>query len=1345
MNSTGSGPAIGVLGSLSIYQGAPLPELTSEWFKTRTEEALRLLEPRYRRALNVNVPLGRVTSGFARRASSLSPLRSYVRRAQSHLAFAHSLSLEAGRIHAAGLELASLRTDVDAVAVDGVLPITQWRERCEQVLTVIEELSTALDLSTRDDRSDKVREALDDCWSELQRATEWIDGDVPAAWNNSVLVISGEAGRGKSHLLAETLSTALDEDQPAVLVLGHTLLNPSEPWSQILAQLDWPGTAEQFLTALSARAKASGRRALLMVDALNEGEGRLIWPAHLASVLERVGRFESIGVVLSVRTVALEACVPEPVRSASCSVIHDGFAGIEYHAVAAFFRFYGLIGPAAPLLLPEFREPLFLDLYCRTAQLQPALLTATAPSLPGVITRYLAAMDQLVRARLDVDPVDPVVFKACMALARSMREAGQRWLSRDEAKQVTQQVLTTAGGHSKSLFAALISERIIIEDVVRGSGSSHELVPVVRFAYERLADHLIAQGLLDEARGRDSFDIEALGQIVSTLSAGESTIDALAVLLPQQAGLELTALASYASPEVGPRLPERVLQSLLLRDKDAITDAAVELMEETLLGEVRPAADRAARVAIALACSPGHRLDHHWLTTTLTALPMYRRDMTWTAATAGRPRRPTPYGQLLRWVEVEDDQLLGRVSPDSALAVASTLMWAFTSSDRFLRDQATRRLIKLSVFHPYVLTSLLQSAIAVDDVYVLERVCAVAYGVALRGLPDDQLQSVATALLDTVFGDGDPPVHILLRDYARNTVRLAHQRKVVSDVQWCAASGPWSSPWPGRDVPSTQDLEAAYPLFDDDRTGREGSLWASIHLSVLEDGDFARYVIGTDHPYSFPFNTRLLDGRVTSIPDSPDPAQAAAEPEQTSMVDRLIDALPATHPLHAQLTDLVAYAESLDSQEKKQPRLDDASFDTDLVCRFVFVGVVERGWTPERFGKIDQELDGSRSNGRSSHKRERIGKKYQWQSWHEALARLADTYHLRREAQDQPTFTHAAQIPFARDLDPSHLLAGNPEDASNPHSDEQTTDWWLPLPTPSAPDLSTLDSQCAWVADQSALLDTTGIIFLPGHLVARTPAGKALAITDDSDWILLHGTVAWYWDLYGRTKGLASGRWADHGVVHRSVLIKQSDVATALQVPPKRYQPHTYSQDFTDGPFLGEFPDQPAFADLVEEREDRGGWTTDSGVNASVLLAADRYVWEGSIYDCSLHHTVSVTLPSARVLDLMAPGARPQDGAVYDENNQVIAFAPDVYDHGDAALIVRADIFHGALRSTGLALGRVIFQERRSGISGQRDPFPGMITRTSLHIHLPDDAGWNHAGSASHDEIIPPRRTSGST
>ena len=74
-------------------------------------------------------------------------------------------------------------------------------------------------------------------------------------------------------------------------------------WSQALQQLDLAGlSAEEFVGALEAAAQAAGSRALLVIDAVNEGAGRTIWPSHLEAFLAHPERSPWVGVVLAVRS-----------------------------------------------------------------------------------------------------------------------------------------------------------------------------------------------------------------------------------------------------------------------------------------------------------------------------------------------------------------------------------------------------------------------------------------------------------------------------------------------------------------------------------------------------------------------------------------------------------------------------------------------------------------------------------------------------------------------------------------------------------------------------------------------------------------------------------------------------------------------------------------------------------------------------------------------------------------------------------------------------------------------------------------------------------------------------------
>lgn len=78
-------------------------------------------------------------------------------------------------------------------------------------------------------------------------------------------------------------------------------------------------------------------------------------------------------------------------------------------------------------------------------------------------------------------------------------------------------------------------------------------------------------------------------------------------------------------------------------------------------------------------------------------------------------------------------------------------MWTLTSSNRFLRDRATKALVQLLLGHGDVLVSFLdrflhEDAENIDDPYLFERLVWVGYGVlARRGEDDDKHDLLGTA------------------------------------------------------------------------------------------------------------------------------------------------------------------------------------------------------------------------------------------------------------------------------------------------------------------------------------------------------------------------------------------------------------------------------------------------------------------------------------------------------------------------------------------------------------------------------------------------------------------------
>ena len=440
-------------------------------------------------------------------------------------------------------------------------------------------------------------------------------------------------------------------------------------------------TPDQFLGALSAAGEAAGQRSLLLIDALNEGEGRDIWPKHLAGLLTTIARYPWVGIAVSVRSSYASIVVPKPAREKLTKIVHRGFAEREIDATRRFFDAYGLERPSVPLLTPEFANPLFLKLFCsglvksglRRVPLGLEGITAVFDFFLGSVQKRLANP-----GLLDFDEHEPIVEKAVSAIAAEMRTNQTQWIPRDRARAITEGILLSRGGFDRSLLRHLLNEGVLSAELVLvGAGQKH--VEVVRFTYERLGDHRVAQLLLNEylappispqgdqnsiyvsedraslARGdlpaSDSAPISLTLRLLLTNANlawyNRGIIEALAIQVPERTGKELWELHG-ASDEVARPITDAFLSSLEWRRPDAISATARSIIGQHLRADSYTGR-RVRDLIVSVASRPGHPVNAEYLNAALAHESMAERDTWWSTFVAAQADPATPLGRLIDW------------------------------------------------------------------------------------------------------------------------------------------------------------------------------------------------------------------------------------------------------------------------------------------------------------------------------------------------------------------------------------------------------------------------------------------------------------------------------------------------------------------------------------------------------------------------------------------------------------------------------------------------------------------------------------------------------------------------
>ena len=509
--------------------------------------------------------------------------------------------------------------------------------------------------------------------------------------NSPAMLLIGEAGQGKTHLLCSVAERDLQAKRPRLLFHGFNF-SSRDVWMQIIARLGLTCSRDEFLGSLEATAQSFQCRLVILVDALQETDDSDFWKNQLGGFLEVIRNSRWLGVAVSVRSTYEAMTLPAlrpPLRL--IRIEHHGFSEHEAEASHRYFLHYG-IQPTTPPLVPEFSNPLFLKLLCKGLAARGA--TQIPRGFHG-ITALLAYFVDAVNAKLsrphelDYDESENPVKLALNELSRAMAAARSRTLLRERAKQLVDSCLPSVGSYERSLFRRLLSEGVLADEPRRLNGAP---VKVERFMYERFGDHLIASELLNE--WFDSLDPSScfngsggLAWIFGELDSAwvnRGLVEALSVQVPERCEHELFELVPKGVGLAG-SLKRPFWDSLIWRDPTRVSPGALAHIkrERLLQSDDR---DDFLEVLVTLAPIAEHKLNANYLDEILKELTLSLRDACWSTFLHDSWMDGKTVSRLINWAFAPNNK--SALSAESIELTGIALSWCLTSANRFLRDCA---------------------------------------------------------------------------------------------------------------------------------------------------------------------------------------------------------------------------------------------------------------------------------------------------------------------------------------------------------------------------------------------------------------------------------------------------------------------------------------------------------------------------------------------------------------------------------------------------------------------------------------------------------------------------------
>lgn len=1053
---------------------------------------------------------------------------------------------------------------------------------------------------------------------------------------SNVMLITGEAGIGKSHYLAKVVEGCVNQHLPAILLLGEHFRR--EPiLAQIRHRLGITDSNDEFLGALSTVARAMRRRAVIVIDALNEADDKRLWKSELPALLAAIGRFPEVCLVLSIRSPYAEYCLPDLSAFRLLRIQHPGFSTNQEEATVRYFTHFG-VSPSSPALQPEFSNPLFLKLYCEVATSNLLMSTDEQSALTTLLSVYTKAVNKrLAEDVFSSDANERIVQRAVDGLANAMISEGRSTVDRPQAKAIVDAIYSGADFPS-SLYRHLLHEGILAETVYYDDQGDQ--VDCVRFGFERIGDYWRADAIIRKVNSHDSASQpQALADVVlQLLGDGESPysdyslVESLLILIGERQQIELPGLIAKA--DQSPSLMRAALGSIPWRSTCSITSETESFVEECLsVDELRfEALDCLVRVATRV----DHRLNARWLHYYLASQTMADRDSTWSIYLHSRWIHDDVLSRIVEWTSKSSDRPSTSAQVQELCGI--TLTWFLTSSNRFLRDRATKGLVALFDDEPVGLAKLVAEFSEVDDLYVTERLLAATCGVVLRSSDAAAVSDAADVIFNRIFAAGTPTPHLMIREYARLIIERTQylldeprfNLQVVrppfkSEAQLTAA--PWKGIRESHDEPAFSRLVL--------------SLWP-------EHGDFARYVLGSGYggAHAWASDRNRLD---TAIAKKARPQSVNVE----SVLEAMMRSIPATEKdATLEASDVQGQQAEQVTEEVHDPEAQ-CYLESDLPCRWIFERVIDLGWTPERFGDFDQHFD---SHGRDAHKPERIGKKYQWIAYHEWLAHVTDQRPYRSGVDSIFQYDGAWEI-GVRDIDPTCRVRRTHNQPSV--GEIQPRPWWAGVDYSEwAPQLSHLE----WLKVDSDLPNLSNLLRVTDPVERR-------------QYVSLCSYVRW------ELPRVASALSEDKPMRRRMWFTLQSYLLHAKD--RDTYVEWAANQDFwgrwmpedqiTHDLFLHELYWAPAYLHLNrDERNDveiKRHVVHDVHIPCPVVVTTTEYGNGAMGFDCSVDESITMCLPGIHLAEEMRLRPGSKDGMFVDQNKVVVAFDPSVTESGPSTLL----------------------------------------------------------------------------
>jgi hypothetical protein len=1082
-------------------------------------------------------------------------------------------------------------------------------------------------------------EIIDSYYNLVENAIKTIKSEEFQIFEKKSMLIIGEALIGKTHLFCDVALNRLQNNNPTILVFANLFDKNKTIIDNIISQIGLINISEyEFLQGLNLLSTRYSSKTLIMIDAINEKNAPEIFKESIIKFNEQIKNYPNLAIAMSIRDVELNristSSNEEYLDNEIIHIQHKGFEGIELEAVTTFCNALNVELPKIPFHITHlFINPGILFMYIELIKDSKEKMDISIINPTKVFQSYLNDLERKFFQLYsnDIDEEDRVVKEAVNTIISL--GTNEDLISFYFDYQNVKKNLTTI---HKKVLEFLISEGVL--NKFKTDESTR-----VYFTYQKFENFFIADYLLTKYEDNKEKILNLLKEHYGAMS------EALLMQIPEKLNKEIFELNRWLLRDK--YICELYIKSLVWRKPETINDNTFKYIKFILGYE--NIFEEYLNTILQLSTIPNHPLNFKNLHEKLKKFNISERDYNWSIYIHNSFYYDGIVKRLINWAWNKKDNF--ELEDESLYLYGLTLSWFLTSSNRDLRDSTTKSLVNIFTNKINIFLDVLKSFEGVDDLYVLERLYAVSYGIVLRSNNQNGFKELGEYIYHTLFNVDFVIEHILLREYASNTIeyinKLNHLNINLSKIY----------------PPYNQNHSWTLPEISKADVEKYRNDYKDIYSSSLH-GDFKIYQVYSeinhflnlkisDRPHQKLSKERYEDfmnslnseqkkeydkirfssNKIMKILNNITQDELDEEIKSLDIEQDVLDKLQEERLKQSSFKELLLpeqlkeYDDFIVSYTKE----DEYKFTIDIksIKRLIFLEAIQLGWDKEFFEEFDNRVG---HRGRMEHQTERIGKKYQWIAFYKVLARLTDNYeyqngrHENKISEYQGTYQS-----YIRNIDPTTILKEKRKDENK---------WWFNINN----DFENKSiSNKEWMSSVEKLPSISSLVQLKN---------------DDNEYLLhsMNFSIDGTEDTNKKYRNL-------YYDINAFILNKSNlkEFITWLK-SVNYYGQHKMPQsNHIQKTFLREYPNSKSYEYFDNYYYGQMDWEDDfeigdNEIPCKVLLTSTSYFNEGRSYDKSVNETIEIGLPNKWFVKDMNLKQTINDGEWIDKNNNVVFFDPTI-------------------------------------------------------------------------------------